>query len=95
MTHVLPPIRPVGFPIYVARRPGGSIHSLLPRSFTFYLGNPISSILKILFVLSKHPYDLCNPWSFCLRSGWCSFVSIRDDARHIELKVYIKLTNKC
>ena len=29
LTHVLPRIRPVGFPIYVAP-PGGSIHSLLP-----------------------------------------------------------------
>jgi hypothetical protein len=25
------------------------------RAFTFYLGNPISSILKILFILSKPP----------------------------------------
>ena len=25
------------------------------RAFTFYLGNPISSILKIMFILSKAP----------------------------------------
>jgi hypothetical protein len=30
-----------------------------PRDFTFYLGNPFSSILKILFILSKTLRDLC------------------------------------
>jgi hypothetical protein len=40
LTHVLPPIRPVGFPIYFARRPGGSIHSVAAATFTFYLADP-------------------------------------------------------
>jgi hypothetical protein len=39
LTHLLPRIRPVGFPIYVAP-PGGSIHSVAAATFTFYLGNP-------------------------------------------------------
>ncbi len=37
-------IRPLGLPIYVARRP--RLHSLVatPRDFTFYVADPISSI---------------------------------------------------
>ncbi len=44
LTHVLPPIRPVGFPIYVARRPGGSIHSLLPSQLYLLSRKSLSSI---------------------------------------------------
>jgi hypothetical protein len=33
-------IRPVRFPIYVARRPAASFLCCYPRSFTFCLGNP-------------------------------------------------------
>src|SRR5882757_5361089 len=40
LTHVLPSIRPVGFPIYVARRLGCSIHSVAAATFTFYLADP-------------------------------------------------------
>ncbi len=39
LTHVLPPIRPVGFPIYFARRPGGSIHRCLPTHPSARLGS--------------------------------------------------------
>ena len=51
LTHVLPPIRPVGFPIYVAD-PISSIETRLlptltrsyPRRFTFYVADPVRSI---------------------------------------------------
>ena len=33
-----------------------------PRSFAFYLGNPISSILKILSFCPRYPRDPGNPW---------------------------------
>jgi hypothetical protein len=39
-----------------------------PRDLTFYLGNPISSILKILFILSNPPSTL-RPLQRCLASG--------------------------
>jgi hypothetical protein len=56
LTHVLPPIRPFGFPIYVARRPGGSIHSVAAATFTFYLRNPFPPFLRSCF-----PYlNLCK-----------------------------------
>ena len=34
LTHVLPPIRPVGFPIYVARCPAAPFARSYPRHFT-------------------------------------------------------------
>src|SRR5436309_15821636 len=33
LTHVLPPIRPVGFPIYVPRRPAAPFTRCYPRRF--------------------------------------------------------------
>ena len=45
LTHVLPPIRPLGFPIYVARRPAAPFARCFPRSFTFYVAHPSSSIV--------------------------------------------------
>jgi len=54
LTHVLPPLRPTGLPIYVVCRapPGGSIETRslptltrsYPRRFTFYVADPFSSI---------------------------------------------------
>ena len=38
------PFRPLGFPIYVARRPAAPFARCFPRSFTFYVADPISSI---------------------------------------------------
>jgi hypothetical protein len=34
LTHGLPPIRPLGFPIYVARRPAAPFARSYPRHFT-------------------------------------------------------------
>jgi hypothetical protein len=34
LTHVLPPIRPLGFPIYVARGPAAPFARSYPRRFT-------------------------------------------------------------
>jgi len=40
------PFRPVGLPIYVARLPAAPFTRCYPHSFTFYVANPIRSILN-------------------------------------------------
>src|ERR1700756_3972119 len=47
LTHVLPPIRPLGFPIHVARRPPAPFARCYPRSFTFHFGNPRARLRSI------------------------------------------------
>jgi hypothetical protein len=44
------PFRPLGLPIYVARGPAASFPRRYPRDFTFYVADPISSILQITFL---------------------------------------------
>jgi hypothetical protein len=36
--------RPLGLPIYVARRPAAPFTRRYPRDFTFYVADPISAI---------------------------------------------------
>jgi hypothetical protein len=38
------PLRPLGLPIYVARVPAAPFARCFPRSFTFYVADPLSSI---------------------------------------------------
>jgi hypothetical protein len=64
LTHVLPPIRPVGFPIYVARRPAAPFARSYPRHFTFYVPDPISSIDTDLFLPEFSLRRVCELASF-------------------------------
>jgi hypothetical protein len=50
LTHLLPRIRPVGFPIYIAPL-GGSIHSLLPLQLYLLSRKSLSSIPAFLLSL--------------------------------------------
>ena len=54
------PFRPLGFPIYVACRPAAPFARRYPRSFTFYVADPVSSIeTRSLPTLAR-----CYPRSF-------------------------------
>ncbi len=67
LTHVLPPIRPVGFPIYVA--PPGGLDSLAAArcGFTFYLADPLGSIDHNRLGGSGEPLQLQKGGRFCFR----------------------------
>src|SRR5438552_18152271 len=53
LTHVLPPIRPLGLPICLARVPAARFARGYPGRFTFYVAHPVRSILTSYFVLSR------------------------------------------
>ena len=68
LTHVLPRIRPVGFPIYVAPPAAAPFTRYYPSGLTFYLGNPLPRLklarppLSLGATLRAFTFYLGNPF---------------------------------
>jgi hypothetical protein len=89
-------IRPVGFPIYVARVPAAPFARCYPRSFTFYVADPSAPLKLVCFPR----FDSCAPAHFETRSppgllapthrGFAFYVAFpKTSIRPLGLPIYV------